>query len=267
MSLIYLRESDIEASFLTAVYAFNLNQKNQISYDLDKINYPPLKISFCLLNFLSSQRQLKPNFEQELFPQHIHSFSQLSLDEGAIALFPIFLYYYGDNHGLERELEWIKTNYWGDNININSYKILIVVINLIINKQSISEASIKQIINDLEEYKEEEIREIKLIKQLISEKIYLTQAQEILKENIEENSLGIYQSLYNFFCLPHSPKTALVRSQKFRYSQQITKVLTGFLLGLNNGNDGISILGDFQYQGKKIQQIIKQFVAQWQGHL
>jgi len=267
MSLIYLPESNIEASFLTAIHAFSLHQKKHISYNLDQINYPPLNISFCLLNFLSTQRQLKPNFHQELFTQDIHSLSQLSLDEGAIALFPLFLYFHGDNHNLEQILERIKTNHLPSNFNINSWKILIIVISLIIEKKIKNTNICKEIINYFEEYQEEDIRDIKLIDKLISARIYLTQAEEILRENVDRNSLGIYQSIYNFFCLPDNPKITLLRSQQFTNSQETTRILTGFLLGLNNDYDYIPPLGDIQYQGITIDKIITQFVAQWQGKI
>jgi len=263
MSLIYFKESEIEASFVTAFYALDFNNNNPI-HDLSEVNYFPLKISFFLLNFLATQQYTQGvSYPEILFNNH-SSLNYLSLDEGAIALFPLFLYFHGDNHNLEQILERIKTNHLPSNFNINSWKILIIVISLIIEKKIKNTNICKEIINYFEEYQEEDIRDIKLIDKLISARIYLTQAEEILRENVDRNSLGIYQSIYNFFCLPDNPKITLLRSQQFTNSQETTRILTGFLLGLNNDYDYIPPLGDIQYQGITIDKIITQFVAQWQ---
>lgn len=266
MSFIYLLKSNIEASFLTGVQALSFDKNNSLN-DLCQINYLPLNLSISLLHSMANQKINYHNFYQELFDNDDYFFCDLSLDEGAIALFPLFLYFYGDSHNLEQVLEKIKTNHFSSNFSVNSWKILVIVINLIIEKK-INNTSISQDITSyLEEYQEEDISEIKLIEELINKRIYLTQAEEILRENIEQNSLGIYQSIYNFYCLPHNSKITLLRSQQFTNSQETTRVLTGFLLGLNHGYAPILSLGDIKYQGKTIDKIVEKFVAQWQGKL
>lgn len=264
MSSCYLRESAVESSFLSAFSAYTFDNKKYFN-DLFYLDYLPLKNSFILLNNISNNYYNPINSYQQILPNDDYFFNNLSLDEGAIALFPLFLYCYRDNHNLEEILEQIKNNYLSSNTNINSWKILIIVINLILEKQIKNTNISQQIINSLEEYEEEEIKEIKLIDTLISEKVYLTQAEEIFPKNIEQNSLGIYQSIYNFFCLPDNPKVTLLRSQKFTNSQESTRILTGFLLGLHNNNYPFFSSKKIQFQGEYLDKIIKKFLHQWRG--
>lgn len=267
MSLIYLRESNIEGSFLVAVYGLNSLQNNVPISDLSTVHYFPLKVSFYLLNFLANKGYTYGNFDKDFLNNYKSDFKQLSLDELAIIFFPLFLYFYRDNRKLEQELEYIETNYLSPQININSLRVFIIVINLIIEKKVKIGNFYTSIIDKIEDYTEDDLKEINIIDKMIYQKFFLTQVEEIFRENIDQNSLGIYQSIYNFFCFIDNPKFTLLRSQKFVDAQESTRILTGFLIGLNNDYCPIPNGGDIQYKGESINNIIQKFVAQWQGNI
>ncbi|MTF37620.1 hypothetical protein [Cyanobacterium aponinum] len=267
MSLIYLQESKIEASFLIAIYALNMGDNLGTTLDLSSVEFIPLKIAFSVLNHLSVEREINDEFHQKIYNEYSIYPDSLSLSEGAIAFFPLFLFYYGDNRNLDKKLELIKDNYFSSNTNLNSWKILIIITNLILRKKLEIDKITLQTVSFLEQYTLEELEAIKIVEHLIREKIYLTEAEKILQAKIDNHELGIYQALYSFLCLPNNIPMSLSRSKQFIHQQETTRILTGFLLGLYNGYSPIYSFVNFTYQEKAFEQIIDQFVAQWRGKI
>lgn len=267
MSLIYLQESEIEASFLMAIYALNMGSNLGKNCDLSSVESIPLNIAFSMLNHLSMEREINDEFYRKIRNEYNIYPDSLSLSEGAIAFFPLFLFYYGDNSNLDEKLELIKNDYFTSNTNLNSWKILIITINLILQKQLKIDNIALQIVSFLEKYTLEELEAIKIVEHLIREKIYLTEAEKILQAKIDNHELGIYQALYSFLCLPNNIPMSLSRSKQFTHKQETTRILTGFLLGLYNGYSSIYSFVNFTYQEKAFEQIIDQFVAQWRGKI
>ena len=203
--------------------------------------------------------------------QLIESKSHFNASEVAIALFPLIIYCYQSPYKLEQELNKLIELQLLTIKEINSIKILSLIVYLILGNNLNLTIISEQISQESELKNGEEIIEIQIIKKLIKQKLPLTQVEEELNCRITPSNLGIYQALYSFLSMPENLEISLSRSSQFSQQSETTTILTGLLLGLKHGYLTIpyqwrkAIVTDKQI--KPIETLSKQLVARWQGKL
>lgn len=268
--MIYLRKSHLLASVVSGLSAINLKTENILVFQ-GIINYfTPL--TSCLEN-LSYLSQISPSLsfvDSSLFSCSFYP--NFSLGDGAIALFPLMIYSYDNLPKLGKELDKIRDGFLGLDVNINTWKILGVVVGLIIEEKINLRENEVIIRKKLREFgsDEIEINNLLLIEELKEKNYSLEKVSEILIEKVEDKNLAIYQGLYCFFSYPHNLEVSLNRSCQFTTETTTTKVLTGLLLGLFNGYSSIPLSWqqrNIVYNGEKIEKIVTRFVDTWAGVL
>ncbi|BAQ62206.1 hypothetical protein GM3708_2612 [Geminocystis sp. NIES-3708] len=259
MTLIYLSQDKILGSFVSAFIGQKLTQnsnKNLINLDYDY----PLNITFDILKNIVNNTN-----DQNLF---INKIKNLETIDTLICIFPWIIYHYQNTE----KLIVIRNNYSDLKVNLNSINLFINIINLILNQGLKSNkimtfdsvVSLKNKNETINDY-------LLLINQMIIKCQPLTEVDKIFKQNIPEDSLALYQSLYAFFSTIYNFESSLKRTLYFSQQSQATSILTGYFLGLYHGYIHIPYQWRSQIklnsQIAEINQLTQKLVAQWQGKI
>ena len=138
-------------------------KKSLNSYAID--NYLPLKATINILENIINRYQS----DEQIISHNLRGIcSKFAPSEQAIALFPLIIYCYQSPHKLEQELDKIIELQPLKNRDINSIKILSVIIYLILEEKIDFSNITEQISQELALENAQEIKEIQLIEKLIN---------------------------------------------------------------------------------------------------
>lgn len=193
----------------------------------------------------------------------------LNKSQTAIVIYPLIIYRYGDKTQLSNDLEKIGQKLGYSQESINSWLVWTVIIHLIWTREiQITEKITPQITIHLEKYQSEEIKPLELIDMLIEKKSPLSEAEAVLSQTSDESELAIYQSLYNFLCLPNPIETGLKRSANFKKQKEETIALNSILLGLFNSWKAITQkCWLVQKNRDELGEISQKIVDKWRGKM
>ncbi|BAQ63980.1 hypothetical protein [Geminocystis sp. NIES-3709] len=249
MTLIYLSTDKVLGSFATALIGQNLGNDRDVNIGILDDNYSFLMRSFEILNSLINNHKIDRLF---------------TASKSTIEIFPLIIYSYQNIEILDIIINEEKHNKY-------NVKILTTLVNIILSKSLEFNSLTSQIIPYLDQENSKIFNHFKLIDKLIVNKCSLTKINEIFKQNFEEDSIAIYQSLYSFFSNTYNLKNSLQRSIYFDQQFQETAILTGYLLGLYHGYRNIPYQWrrsiELNPKIKQIEMLSKKLVANWQGKM
>jgi hypothetical protein len=176
----------------------------------------------------------------DTYPDYLKYKNNLNLSQTAIALIPLLLYYQENACQLEQKLTQALQLWLKPELNPNLLKLWCLIISQICqNKLGINPDN-DHLFQDLINQKNlDNFPELKLIEQCLTSKLTLTQVSIYLPEQLNSDSLAIYQALYCFYGLPDDFYLCSQRATKINQQPILTSCLTGFMLGLANGYYGI----------------------------
>ncbi|AFZ47084.1 hypothetical protein Cyast_1115 [Cyanobacterium stanieri PCC 7202] len=261
----YFHQSSFKGALWGAVSGDYFSQNSHdclfLNHDLNSFA-PSLELAFVAIQNIVKNQAI--NIKDLLldWDNNHYSFNILTQEQRAIALIPLILYCYENPHKLEKYLQQIATELKMNDFNNQSIFDLRLIFQIILEKQS-KFTSNKLLFSDSDK--------LKKIFYIYQEKLSIEDVQQQINNCYGSGEIAIYQAIYNFISLPDYVELSLLRSTHFEHHKQSTAILTGCLLGLNNGYHSLPLSWRKYLQliplvkDRNIEQISKAFVDTWEG--
>jgi len=242
-----------------------------LSDNLAKVS-PYLKIALAGFHSIINTRDItQKSWLIQLATHHedlLHYKNSLTVGQSAIALMPLIVYRHENKNKLEEDLENISKLWLNSPSLHEDLRIWSLFVTLVINNNQID----SQIINQLSRHCQTKTSQqnLQIIKDCLPKKYPLQQLQ--LKNEIESESLVIYQAIYSFLTIPEYFEISLLKSTQIGEQSNTVAILTGFLLGIYQGYLNIPLIWRKYLElsplvrEEKIDQLSKNFLYTWQGH-
>ncbi|MCS6941327.1 MAG: hypothetical protein RML10_07325 [Geminocystis sp.] len=204
----------------------------------------------------------------QLFSQTSNSRFVFNKSRIPIVIYPLIVYRYGDRKTLSEELYYIGKNMEYSAEEINSWLVWAILIHLIWGREIKMGKITPQITKYLETYKEEEIKPLEVVDMLVEKKSTLREAEAVLTETVDGSELAVYQSIYNFLCLPNNVEKGIMRSTHFQKQKEETIALSSIILGMFNGWKAINKrCWFFRNNRDKLMEMSQKLVDKWRGKM
>ncbi|MBE9221210.1 hypothetical protein IQ215_00725 [Cyanobacterium stanieri LEGE 03274] len=221
-----------------------------------------LNILFLSLKNISNNDIFSVNDWLYSLESHGVYFIDLNLEKRAIALIPLILYCYENPLKLATYLQEIKEKLLIDNLREESIFDLMEIFRLVLTKKD--HLNWQTLINS-------DRKQLTTLCSITYTNNNIKAVEKQIKELYNPQEIFIYQAIYSFISLPNYVEISLLRSTCFEHQKQLTAIVTGLLLGLNNGYHSLPLSWRKYLQliplirEKNIDQLSQNFVDKWQG--